>query len=495
MMNEYLPFISSSINDTIASLSYFQSEATLVAGFLLVILSDLFFSKKFPQLSFGLTIGIVLIVMVQCFALLNVENTPLFGGMVIVDHLSMLFKILFCLVSLLFVLFIRYNRSLQLHEKGTGDLYAILIAVHLGMNMMAMSANLLMIYMALEMVSLGSYLMVGYISRDQKQSEASMKYSLFGAACSAIMLYGISLLYGFTGSLYLNDPSFISGLNNIPPMALGVSLIMVLIGVAFKLSVVPLHFWAPDVYEGAPTPVTAFLSTGPKIAGFALLIKFIHLFNDLGSALFDIKLILASMAIASMVIGNFAAIWQSNTKRMLAYSSIGHTGFMIMALFVAPGEGYKALIFYMFVYVIMNMAAFFITDEIEEQTGKQNLDEYRGLGRQLSVLMVCFVLVLVSLTGLPPTVGFTAKFFVFSTALDAYNSSGSMMILMMIIIAAISTLVSLFYYFKIPLNAYLKESANSEVRYSSTAKTYLSLFLAFLLLLLIVFPSLIEHFL
>jgi NADH-quinone oxidoreductase subunit N len=495
MMNEFIPFISSSINNTIASLSYFQSEVTLVAGFLLVILSDLFLSKKYPQLSFGLTICIVLIVMVQSFGLLHIESKSLFGGMVILDHLSVLFKILFCLVSLLFVLFVRYNRSLQEHEKGIGDLYAILLAVHLGMNLMAMSANLLMVYMALEMVSLGSYLMVGYISHDPKQSEASLKYALFGAACSAIMLYGISLLYGFTGSLYLNDPSFIFGLNNVPPMALGVSLIMVLIGIAFKLSVVPLHFWAPDVYEGAPTPVTAFLSTGPKIAGFALLIKFIHLINSLSNSLFDISLILTSMAIASMVLGNFAAIWQNNTKRMLAYSSIGHTGFMIMALFVATGQGYKALIFYMFVYVIMNMAAFLIVDEIEEQTGKQNLDEYKGLGQQLSILMVCFVLVLVSLTGLPPTVGFTAKFFVFSTALDAYNSSGSLMILIMITIAAISTLVSLFYYFKVPLNAYLRESEYSGLRVGSTAKTYLSVFLAFLLLLLIVFPSLIEQFL
>jgi len=495
MMKEYLPFISTSINDTIASLSYFQSEATLVIGFLLVILSDLFLSKKIPQLSFGLTIGILLIVMVQSFALLNVENMPLFGGMVMMDHLSILFKILFCLVSLLFTLFIRYNRSLQLHEKGTGDLYAILLAVHLGMNLMAMSANLLMIYMALEMVSLGSYLMVGYISRDQKQSEASMKYALFGAICSAIMLYGISLLYGFTGSLYLNDPAFISGLNNIPPMALGVSLIMVLVGVAFKLSAVPLHFWVPDVYEGAPTPVTAFLSTGPKIAGFALLIKFILLINALDRVFFDIELVLASMAVASMVLGNFAAIWQNNTKRMLAYSSIGHTGFMFLALFLAPGQGYKALIFYMFIYVIMNMAAFLIVDEIEEQTGKQNLNEYKGLGRQFSMLMVCFVIILVSLTGLPPTVGFTAKFFVFSTALDAYNSSGSLMILIMIIIAAISTLVSLFYYFKVPLNAFLKESNSPEVRINSTAKAYISMILAFLLLLLIVFPSIIQQFL
>ena len=222
MMNEYLPLISSSINDTIASFTYFKSEVTLVVGFLLVILSDLFLSKKFHHVSFGLTIGIVLSVMAQSFTFLNIEITPLFGGMLIMDHLS-----------LLFVLFIRYNRSLLNHEKGTGDLYAILLAVHLGMNLMVMSANLLMVFMTLEMVSLGSYLMVGYISRDQKQSEASMKYALFGAVCSAIMLYGISLLYGFTGSLYLNDPTFISGLNNIPPMALVVALTMVLVGVAF----------------------------------------------------------------------------------------------------------------------------------------------------------------------------------------------------------------------------------------------------------------------
>lgn len=494
-MDQFIPLISSSINDTIASLSYFESEVVLIIGFLTVILGDLFLSKKFPQLCFGLAMGIVLLVFVHSFSLLNVEPKVLFGGMLILNHLSILFKILFCLVSLLFVLFIRYNKPLQEHEKGTGDLYAILLAVHLGMNLMAMSSNLLMLYISLEMVSLGSYLMVGYISNDLKQSEASLKYVLFGSVASAIMLYGISLLYGFTGSLYLTDFSFISGLQNLSPLALSLSLTLVFVGIAFKLSAVPLHFWAPDVYQGAPSPVTAFLSTGPKIAGFAILIKFIMLLQAVNIASSTIYSILASIAIASMVLGNFAAIWQNNSKRMLAYSSIGHTGFMFMALFVLPGQGYKALIFYMVIYVIMNMAAFLILDEIEDQTAKQNIDEYVGLGKQLSILMLSFVIVLVSLTGLPPTAGFTAKFFVISTALDAYNSSGSSIIIIMVIIAAISTLVSLFYYFKIPLNAYLKESKQPTNIESSSAKTYISVFLAFLLLLLIVFPSLIERFL
>jgi NADH-quinone oxidoreductase subunit N len=494
-MVEFIPFISSSINDTLASLAYLESEIALVAGFLLVIILDLFFSKKLPQLSFGLSTAIVLIVLVQNFTLLNLNPQVLFGGMIVLDHLSVLFKILFCLVSLIFLLFIRFNKSLQEHGKGAGDLYAILLAVHLGMNLMAMSSNLLMLFLSIEMVSLGSYLMVGYISRDSKQSEASLKYVLFGSVASAIMLYGISLLYGFTGSLYLQAPSFIAGLQNLPQLPLVLSLTLVFVGIAFKISAFPLHFWVPDVYQGAPSPVTAFLSTGPKIAGFAVLIKFLILLQAIGIASNTIFTVLAMIAILSMVLGNFAAIWQNNSKRMLAYSSIGHTGFMFMALFVLPGQGYKALIFYMFIYVIMNMAAFLILDEIEDQTAKQNIDEYSGLGKQLSILMICFVIVLVSLTGLPPTAGFTAKFFVFSTALDAYNSSGSSVILIMIIVAALSTLISLFYYFKIPLNAYLRESTDTEIKASISPKTYLSAFLAFLLLLLIVFPSLIEQFL
>jgi len=498
-MNDLIPYIPLSIRDSLASLTFFRAEISLILGFLLVILADLFFTKRYPQLSFILALLTLLLVSYQSIGFLKVESTLLFGGMLITDHLSILFKLLFCLASILFVLFIRFNRDFQSHDKGIGDMYAILLAVHLGLNLMAMSANLLMIYLSLEMVSLGSYLMVGYLSKGQRQTEASMKYALFGAVCSAIMLYGISLLYGFTGTLNLNSPAFIPGLESIPPMASGLALIMVFIGIAFKLSLVPMHFWSPDVYEGAPTPVTAFLSTAPKIAGFAVLIKFLTIFYDpgsktLSSGILDLNYILAFLAILSMLLGNFVAIWQNNIKRMLAYSSIGHTGFMLMALFIFSDSGFKAIIFYMAIYVIMNMAAFLIVDEIEEKTGKQNIDEYKGLGKQNSLLMISLLIVLVSLTGLPPTVGFTSKFIVFSSALEAYDLSGSPILLIMIIIASLSTLVSLFYYFKVPLNAFLRESPDSVQLSVRSAKVYMSVFLAFLLLLLIVFPSLIEQF-
>jgi len=497
-MNDLIPYLPSSIRDSLASLSFFSAEISLILGFLLVILADLFFSKRYSQLSFILTLFTLLLVSYQSSRFLQIDSTPLFGGMIIIDHLSVLFKLLFCLASILFVLFIRFNRAFQSHDKGLGDIYAVVLAVHLGLNLMAMSANLLMVYLSLEMVSLGSYLMVGYLSAGQRQTEAAMKYALFGAVCSAIMLYGISMLYGFTGTLYLDDPAFLSGLKSIPVMASSLALIMVFIGIAFKLSLVPLHFWAPDVYEGAPTPVTAFLSTAPKIAGFAVLINFLEIFYDqesktLSSSILDWNYILASLAILSMLLGNFVAIWQNNVKRMLAYSSIGHTGFMMMALFIFSASGFKAIIFYMAIYIIMNMAAFLIVDEIEEQSGIQNIDDYKGLGKQNSLLLISLLIVLISLTGLPPTVGFTAKFLVFSTALEAYNLSESPILLIMIITASLSTVVSLFYYIKLPLNAFLRESYNPIQLSIRSPKVYLGAFLAFLLLLLIVFPSLVVR--
>ncbi len=500
MMNDFIPNISLSINDTIRSLSLVYPEIALVIGFILVIISDLFLSRRNPQLTFALTILCLAFVGFLNFRELGHPAVLAFGGMIVLDHLAVLFKLIFCFVSILFVLFVRYNKPLQNNNKGTGDLYSILLAVHLGLHLMVMSQNLLMIYLSLEMVSVGSYLMVGYLSGNSKQSEAAMKYALFGAVCSAFMLYGMSLLYGFTGSLEIYSPQFLSFLSTTPFHSWGLALIMLLIGIAFKLSLVPFHFWSPDVYEGAPTPVTAFLSTGPKIAGFALLIRVLAPLQPLNlsgvdNSVFSLTTIMAVMAILSMIVGNFGAIWQNNVKRMLAYSSIGHTGFMLMALFVFSASGFKALLFYMVIYSIMNMAVFMIVDEIEEKTGKQNIDDYKGLGKPLSVLMIAMVIVLVSLTGLPPTAGFTAKFLVFSAAIEAYYLSGSTLLMVMIIIAAVSTVVSLFYYFRIPLNAFLRESQNPVTGFTNSGKTYISLFLVFLLIFFILFPSAIQQFL
>jgi NADH-quinone oxidoreductase subunit N len=493
-MNDFLPHISSSIDQVINSLSYFYPELALALLFLAVIITDLIFSKRNTQQPVFLValIGMMIIFLLTAQQLNQGSFGSAFGGMITMDKMSVYFKLIFCIVSILFILFIRNSRELQVHTKGTGDLYAVLMAVILGMNLMAMSSNLLMIYLALEMVSVGSYIMVGYASVNSKQTEAAMKYALFGAVCSAVMLYGMSLLYAFTGTLNLGDPAFLQGLNSIPAPGAGVALGMILVGIGFKLSFVPMHFWSPDVYEGAPTPVTAFLSTGPKIAGFALLIRFLEVFGPQNSAV-NFSELIGGIAFFTMIVGNFSAIWQNNMKRMLAYSSIGHTGFILMAVPALSAGGLKSIIFYLFIYGLMNMMVFMLADHVEEQTGTTTIDGYKGLGKKLPLTFFMFVIVLVSLTGLPPTAGFIGKLLIFSSAIEIYNASGSFLMLLLIATGAITTLISLFYYIKIPLNAYLR-SHETELNLAEEkgAKVWLSLFLMSVLILLGLFPQLLT---
>lgn len=498
-MKDLLPHISGFINDAMASLVFFMPELMLTIGFLLVIITDLF-SRKNSNIPFYLTLICLLIAGIFTVQQLHSVSTELFRGMLISDHFGALFKLVFLVVGLIFILFIKNNRQFNTHAKGTGDTYSILLAVMLGMNLMAMSSNLLMIYLSVEMVSIGSYLMVGYISKDSRQAESAIKYAIFGSVCSAIMLYGLSLMYGFTGTLSLTGSQLIQGLAEVSPLVSGVVIILVLVGIGFKLAIVPFHFWSPDVYEGAPTPVTAFISTGPKAAGFAILIRFLNPLQagqtqSLDSLLFNFNAILAVAAIASMVIGNFGAIWQKNVKRMLAYSSIGHTGFLLMSVVAFSATGIKALMFYIFVYAIMNMAAFILANEVEELTGSQEVQDYKGLGKQFPVLMVCFVIVLVSLTGLPPTVGFTAKFLIFSSVLESYNTSSSVWLLLLIITGAVTTVVSLFYYFKVPLNAFLKTPDTQLVAVKYTSMMFIWVILSVSLIVLLFIPGFIASFL
>lgn len=495
-MKDFTTGIATSIDNTIHSLTFVKPEVAVVAGFLLVIVADLFLAKRFKYLCFGLTLVTLAIAVGFHFNGLKTESVSLFGGMLVYDHLSIVLKFLIGLVTIVFVLFVHYHKSLQQHKKGTGDLYSIVLGLYLGLSLMVMSQNLLMIYLSLEMVSVGSYLLVGYQSKTPAQSEAAMKYALFGAVCSAFLLYGMSLLYGFTGTLDITDPSFVGGLLDVDQMSWPLPVMLILVGVGFKLSLVPFHLWAPDVYEGAPTPVTAFLSTAPKIAAFILLIRFLNALQPLNVIVFNnniqLSSILAIFAILSMVVGNFGAIWQNNVKRMLAYSSIGHTGFMFMAVFMISTSGVKSLVFYMFIYSIMNMAAFLIVDEIEERTGFTHINQYKGLGKAMGLILAGFVIVLVSLTGLPPTAGFTAKFLVFSAALESYAATSSKLLMLMVIAGAVTTVVSLFYYFRIPLNAYLRKNEGDVVPGPATPKVIISLALVSLLILFMLAPSIVE---
>ncbi|WP_069657851.1 NADH-quinone oxidoreductase subunit N [Arcticibacter eurypsychrophilus] len=498
-MNEFTSILPELIKNIITGMPHFLPEIVLIITFIVVILVDLFYPGKKSVHTYVLVLtGIVVsafftIIQYQS----SINGISVFNDSLKIDRIGIIFKLLFSAVVILYAIFIKGNIRMQNHNKGIGDLYMLLPAALLGLNLMAMASSLLMVYISIEMVSLASYLMVGYVSDGEKQSEAAMKYALFGGVCSAIMLYGMSLLYAFTGTLSLSDPQFMIRLAEMPQSVAAIAIILVLVGIGFKLAFVPLHFWSPDVYEGAPIPVTAFLSTGPKMAGFAVLIRFMEPFHiasntSQGTPVFDFVAILSVIAIGSMIVGNFAAIWQNNMKRMLAYSSIGHTGLILMAIIVNSNDGIKAMLFYLMMYSIANMAAFMIAGKIEEQTGIINISSYKGLGKVFPLEMVCFVIILMSLTGLPPLAGFMGKVLIFSAAIESYSATNSIWMLSLLIVAALTTVVSLFYYFKIPLNAFLRQSDEIFiVKVKRDTLSYISLILTLLLILWGIMPGLL----
>src|SRR5690606_15451553 len=351
----------------------------------------------------------------------------LFNGMFSVDKNIISFKLLTLLASILSLVFFSLDERLKQHAKGLGDFYSIFIAAVLSMLMLISAANLLLVYISIEMLSLASYLMVSYAASTRLEAEAGLKYVLFGVAASALMLYGISFIYGFSGSLDLFTDAIPEGLNAVSATAKNLVLILFVAGIGFKLSFVPFHFWTPDAYQAAPTSITSFLSTAPKIAVFAFLFSINKLFHLSGDIYFQVIL---SVSLASMVVGNIMAIFQDDPKRLMAYSSIGHTGFLLM-LFVIPELNIlKALNFYLLVYVLMNIGAFLSFYYLEKAYGAVKLNDFKGLGKSAPLIGVSLVVFMVSLVGLPPTAGFIAKFFVFTVLIGHVSNSIPLIILL-----------------------------------------------------------------
>ena len=460
-MQGLFPSLHQQLNQVFDSLPLFMPEIYLSALLVLVLLTDVLFGRRSGWLCRTIAIaGMVIVLFKDLQQAPMLENTALFfNNMLILHTAGLKFKILIDLISILMLLYFEWDADLRSHSKKLSDLYTITLAAILGLHLMSMAANLLSIYLAVEMVSITSYLMVVYRTERKWSSEAGLKYVLFGAACSAIMLYGISLLYGLSGTLDLYTGALTSGLAHANPLTAGLALILFLVGIGFKLSFVPLHFWVPDVYEGAPTPISAFLSTIPKIAAFALLINFLSPFIDpaVNWKAFDFQLFLAVVGIITMIAGNFAATLQNNVKRMLAYSSIGHTGFAMMALvnFNLDGQGISALRFYLLAYALASTAAWMLVSFFEEIAGAEDIEGYKGLGFKYPMASVAFIIVLISLTGIPLTAGFNGKLLAFSAVYGVYKDTHQIPLLLLMITGAITTVVSLFYYIKIPRNLFL----------------------------------------
>ena len=496
-MNNLIPHITPQLNDILQSIRYFVPEVILSGLFILVFVTDLISGKRsLAPTRFIAILGIIIVLFTTLQQLqLVTEWHTLFNNMLLLQRTVVCFKIVLDVLCLMILIYIPWDKALRAHYKGLGDLYAIIIASVLGLHLMVMAVNLLSIYLAVEMVSVASYLMVAYRSDTGITSEAGLKYVLFGAVASAVMLYGISLIYGFSGTLGMFDDGFIAHLAQVNKLSVSLAIVLIMVGLGFKLSFVPMHFWVPDVYQGAATPITAYLSTLPKIAGFGLLVNFLtpFVFNPAWQA-FDFRLFLSATGIITLIAGNVAAIWQTNIKRLLAYSSIGHTGFALMAIVTFSGQGISALLFYLAVYAIANIGALMLCSYYVNKIGAHDLDSYKGVGLRYPLPSVCFVVLLISLAGLPVSAGFNGKVLVFSAVYELYKQTHDVWLLGLMLTGAVTTVIALFYYIKIPLHLFLKKN-DHHAEDLIVNHRYLLIFIciiSFCVLALGVFPQLID---
>lgn len=381
-------------------------EILLLALGLLVLLFDVLWKEdKRRGLGWLTAGGLAFISIVSLLVGRPGEPQSVFGGMLRFDWLGFAFKQIFILGAAATALFM-----MDIEKLGRrGQAYLLLLAATLGMNLMASASDLVMLYLAIETTSVPLYVLAGFLLDDDRSAEAGFKYLLFGAMTSAVMLYGFSLLYGFSGVTSLS--AFTGSL----PLALGL-IFLIVVGLGFKVSAVPFHFWAPDTYEGAPTPIAGFLSTASKAAGFAVLLRlFLTAFPQFAG---EWAMILAVLATVTMTVGNLLALAQKNLKRLLAYSSIAHAGYILIGVVAASKLGTASVIFYLVAYLLTNLAAFGILAAFGRITGSDEISSYAGLSRRSPGLALVALVAFLSLAGMPPFGGFIAKVLVFTAAVE-----------------------------------------------------------------------------
>lgn len=389
---------------------------------------------------FGLAAGLALI-----FAQPPGDHPLIFGGMMRHDGLAFFFRLMFIFSGMIVAL-------LSVDSAGVarkGEYYAVMIGAVIGMNFMAAAADLIMLYLALETTSIALYLLAGFLREDDKSAEAGLKYFLFGAFTSAITLYGFSLLYGFTGqtNLYSLSAALLGG--SVPIGSLLAALLLVLVGFGFKVSAVPFHFWSPDVYEGAPTPITAFISVASKAAGFAVLLRvMLVVFPDIERYWGPL---IAVISIFTMTLGNTLALAQRNIKRLLAYSSIAQAGYALIGLAALSQTGVAAAIFYLLTYTVTNLVTFGVVILASRVIGSDEIADYAGLSRRSPGLALAFLVGLLSLGGMPPLAGFFGKFFIFMAAIEAG-------LVWLAVIGVLNAIIGLYYYLTVLKVVYLYRS-------------------------------------
>ena len=399
----------------------------------------------------------------------QVSRPELLSGMLVVDPLTQLVK------QALLVLTVATG-LVSLDSRFTdhvGEYFALLLLATVGMMFLVSSENLLMIFISLELTSLSLYVLTAFNKRNPRSAEAALKYFLFGGMAAAFTLFGLSLLYGLSGSIELRPIAAALKGKGLDPL-LAAAIVMTVIGFGFKIAAVPFHLWAPDAYQGAPTPSAAFIASGSKVASFFILAKImmVGFAGAEGSGAWrgfaaGWVPLLAVIALFSMVLGNLAAIAQGNVKRLLAYSAIAHGGYALLGVLTANVQGIASLVYYVVTYALTVLGAFGVVSAVEERAGDARLSDFAGLSRRAPVLSLCMMIFMLSLAGIPPLAGFFGKFYLFSAAAGAEPKS--LGLLWLVVVAIGMSAVSLYYYLQVLKQIYVADAAADAPPLGATA--------------------------
>jgi NADH-quinone oxidoreductase subunit N len=449
-------------------LALFKPEIALVGFAVLVIILDLFIQRK----GWLVVVSIIGILVSGGFALglWGGETQSTFNHMLAVDNFSVFFKILFLGIAILVILAsVDYVNKFS---RFQGEYYALILLATLGMMLMASTRELISLFLSLELVNLSLYALVGFLKND-KSTEASLKYLLLSGVASAVMLFGMAMVFGVTGQTQLTEIArsiqalSLSDLLSNPALILGI--VLLIAGFGFKIAAFPFHMWVPDVYEGAPTPITAFLSVGSKSAGFAIILRiFFSAFTLPSNLSFDWGMVFAILAVITMTVGNVIAIQQNNIKRMLGYSSIAQAGYIMVGLAtvgLSPltfTTGQSGILFFLVCYSLTNLGAFIAIVAISNKINSDQIDDYTGAAKRSPLLALALTLSMISLIGLPPAAGFIAKFYLFGAAVQQD-------LLWLVVVAILNSVISAYYYLRVVKVMWTGQPVSTEKINSSPA--------------------------
>lgn len=420
-------------------------EIIVITGACILLIAGLFVPKDRGHILVWASIAVIAAAAAATLALTGVVR-PAYSGMFVVDGFASFFKVLFYLATAITLLLSRKYAEVEQIEKF--EYYILLLFALAGMMIMASGIDLLSIYVGLELMALATYVLTGFMRQEPRSNEAALKYVILGAVSSGIFLYGVSLVYGLTGTTQLDAIAAAVSDGTASDPALLLAIIFIVTGLVFKVGAVPFHMWVPDVYEGAPTTITAFLSVASKAAGFAVILR---VFLNPMVAASDVWIVVAVIAVVTMALGSFVALVQDNIKRLLAYSSIAHAGFALLGVVAGGADGIASVMLYLLIYLFMNLGIFGIVIAMRNGDFRgETIDDYSGLAKSHGVLALLMLLFLFSLAGIPPTAGFFAKFYV----LVALVEQG---FLALAIIAVLLSVVAAYFYIRIVMVIYMRE--------------------------------------